>query len=260
MLNIIILAIIQALTEFIPVSSSGHLLALERLTSLESSLSLDVALHFGTLLALLAYFAPKLIQIVAELKQSQTLLINLILTSIPAALVGFFFEDFISTDVRSLGVVVLMLAVVGLIMLASESSFFKVDKQLKDYAQLTHAKALMIGFGQAMALIPGTSRSGITMLSAKKAGLSNKLAAEYAFLVGIPIIAGASLKVFIDPDTNAVLQDNLGEAVVGVVVAAVVGLIVLRYLISYVSRHGLKVFGWYRLVLAAILFIIWLNR
>ena len=259
MLSVIILAIIQALTEFIPVSSSGHLIAAEELTSLTSSLSVDVALHFGTLLALVVYFAPKLNEMLQNFKKSSFLIKNLVLTSLPAAIIGFFFDDILSSDTRSLGVVIVMMATVGFVMLFSETRF-PVNKKLKKVEDISHINAYVIGLGQALALIPGTSRSGITMLAGKQVGLSNKLAAEYAFLAGIPIIAGASLKVFIDPETNQVLQDQFWQTLVGVVVAFVVGLFALRFLIKYLSEKGLRVFGWYRLALAAVLFIIWINQ
>ena len=259
MISVIILAIIQALTEFIPVSSSGHLIAAEELTSLTSSLALDVALHFGTLLALLVYFGPRIKSILTDLKGNQGLLINLVLTSIPAAALGFFLEDVFAEDARALGVVIVMMATVGFIMLFSETAF-KVNKRIKKIEQIKPSSAFIIGLGQALALIPGTSRSGITMLAGKQTGLSNKLAAEYAFLAGIPVIAGATLKVFVDPDTNAVLQDEPLRVLVGVVVAAVVGLFALRFLIQYLSEKGLRVFGWYRLALAAVLFVIWINQ
>lgn len=260
MLSIIILAIIQALTEFIPVSSSGHLLVAEELTSLSSSLSLDVALHFGTLLALLVYFAPRLRDIIGDLKASKKLIVNLILTSVPAAVIGFFFEDIFMQDARTLGVVIVMMATVGFMMLFSESPVFKVNKRIKKIEQIKPVNAYAIGLGQALALIPGTSRSGITMLAAKKTGLGNKLAAEYSFLAGIPVIAGASLKVFLDPDMNSVLFDDFWKVLVGVLVAFIVGLFALRFLIRYLSSNGLRAFGWYRLALAVVLFIIWVNQ
>jgi undecaprenyl-diphosphatase len=259
MLNIIILAIIQALTEFIPVSSSGHLLLAERLTSLTSSLAVDVALHFGTLLALLVYFFPRLKAMLFEMQKNKDLIRNLIITSIPAVIVGLLFEDFFSGDARQLGVVIIMLALVGSIMVVSES-IFSVDSHLKSVNSISKAQALVIGVGQSLSLIPGTSRSGITMLAAKSRGLSNKLAAEYSFLAGIPIIFGATLKVVLDPDTQQVIQNDLGNVIVGVLVAFGVGLAVLNFLIGYVGRRGLALFGWYRLALASILFIIWLNQ
>lgn len=258
MISLIILAIIQALTEFIPVSSSGHLLAVNEIAGLDGSLAVDVALHFGTLLALVVYFWSRLIGILLNLKTNYELVLRLVITSIPAAIAGYFFEDLIVSDARSLGVVIVMLVVVGLLMVINDK-IFMVDNKKQDIESISRFDALVIGFGQALALIPGTSRSGITMLSAKQRGLSDRLAAEYAFLVGIPIIFGASLKVILEAESRAIIEDQLMKVLVGVILSFVVGLVVLRFLIDYVSRHGLKIFGLYRLVLAGVLFIIWLK-
>ena len=259
MISVIILAIIQALTEFIPVSSSGHLIVAEELTALSSSLALDVALHSGTLLALLVYFATRIKQMVFSAGTQKSLISALILTSLPAAAIGFLFGDVFEQDARSLGVVIVMMASVGFLMLFSETAF-TVNKKIKNINQISLANAFFIGLGQALALIPGTSRSGATMLAGKQMGLSNKLAAEYAFLAGIPVIAGATLKVFLDPDTNAVLREEPLRVLVGILVAALVGLFALRFLIQYLSEKGLRVFGVYRLALATILLIIWINQ
>lgn len=259
MISIIILALIQALTEFIPVSSSGHLIAAEKLTALESSLTLDVALHFGTLIALIIYFAPRLSDIINKLGKNSHLVVSLIITSIPAAVLGYYIDEFVEIDTRNLGVVIVMLATVGFVMLFSETAF-KVKKSLKKIEHISWPNAFFIGLGQALALIPGTSRSGITMLAGKQIGLSNKLAAEYAFLAGIPVIAGASLKVATGEEAKAIFTDNAGQLLVGIILAAVIGLFALRFLIQYVSDRGLRLFGWYRLALAAVLFIIWINQ
>lgn len=259
MISVIILAIIQAITEFLPVSSSGHLLAVQEVTNVEGSLVLDVALHFGTLLALIVYFWPRLSQLIIHpLKgDNPSVIRNLILTSIPAALAGFLFADFFEEDARALGVVIVMLATVGLIMIYADTLFAKKGSRSKVESILPQ-EAWLIGLGQALALIPGTSRSGVTMLSARALGMSNKLAAEYAFLAGIPIIAGASLKVLLENKTA--VADEIGTITVGVLVSAIVGYAVLNFLIKFVAERGLALFGWYRLALASLLFIIMLNQ
>ena len=256
MIEVVILAIIQALTEFVPVSSSGHLLAASELTSLESSLALDVALHFGTLLAIALFFFKRIYAMCKQPQAHKGLIVNIILTSVPAALFGFFFGDFIEDDARNLWVVICMLVIVGLLMIVGDQFFGRTDKQHTD--AITRKDALIIGFAQALALIPGTSRSGITMLVGRSRGMNNAMAAEYAFLAGIPVIAGATLKIALENDTQQVLQNQLPETLVGVAVAFSVGWVALKVLISYLSHKGLAVFGYYRLVLAALLFIIWI--
>lgn len=260
-IDVIILAIVQALTEFIPVSSSGHLLALEKVTPIESSLALDVMLHFGTLLALVIYFWPKLIQIARDLieRKSTWLLVSLIITTIPAVVAGLLFEDFLSGDARSIEVVIIMLIIVGIIMIFSDA-FFSTNTRKNTINKLPRRSALIIGLGQALALIPGTSRSGMTMLAGRSQGLSNKNAAEYAFLAGIPVIFGAAVKTLLDSDTQAQISDQPLLVLFGIAIAASVGWFVLGILIRYLSNKGLAIFGWYRLFLAGILLIILINQ
>lgn len=260
-IDVVILAIVQALTEFIPVSSSGHLLAIEKLTSVEGSLALDVMLHFGTLLALVAYFWPKLLEILQDLLSGKSthLLQSLIITSVPAVLAGFFFEDFLADDARNIGIVIFMLAFIGIIMIFSES-FFATNRLKNNLEKLPRKSAFIIGLGQALALIPGTSRSGMTILAGRLQGLSNQHAAEYAFLAGIPVIFGASLKTILDGEARAQITDQPMLVLLGITLAAVVGWFALGTLIRYLSNKGLAVFGWYRLALAAVLLIIVLNQ
>ncbi len=251
----IILALIQAFTEFIPVSSSGHLLAAETVFSLGSSLALDVILHAGTLIALVVYFRATIIDLVRQITKGDvsSVATNIVISTIPAALAGFLLGDVIETEARVLWVVIVMLVTVGVVMIYSDRLFKQTNRTLDD---MTTRQAAMIGLGQAVALIPGTSRSGITMLSAKAQGLSNKRAAEYSFLIGIPIIFGATVKVLLESETRTYVSDNVLSVAAGVVVAAVVGYVVLSYLLQFVAKHGLRFFGWYRLGLALILFII----
>jgi undecaprenyl-diphosphatase len=259
MISVIILAIIQALTEFIPVSSSGHLFVAEQLTSLQGSLALDVALHFGTLIAVVIFFMRRIIAMCRDVQSNKVLIINLVITSIPAAIAGYLLSDFIEEDARALPVVIVMLALVGAVMIVSDR-LFKPNEKNTQIEDITHTDAVLIGFGQMLALIPGTSRSGITILAARARGFSNALAAEYSFLAGIPVIGGASLRVFLSSDTRAVLTENSAQVFVGILVASVVGWFALNFLIKYLSTHSLALFGWYRLALASILFIIWLNQ
>ena len=254
-IEIIILAIVQALTEFIPVSSSGHLLAIEQITSIESSLAVDVMLHFGTLIALVGYFWKKLLTTAQDFLSGKNPRLgwNIITSTIPAALAGFFLDDVLA-DARAINVVIIMLVVVGLVMIFENKLFAGIKK--KTIAKLQRIDALSIGLAQALALIPGTSRSGITMIAGRARGLDSKSSAEYSFLIGIPIIAGATAKVLTEDSSRDYLSANTLEALVGVGVAAVVGVVVLKFLLRFVAKNGLKIFGWYRLLLAFILFII----
>lgn len=258
MIDTIILALIQAATEFLPVSSSGHLLAAQEVFGLESSLTIDVALHFGTLLAIMLFFKERIIAVCTNPKENKKLILNVFITSIPAALAGFLFSDILTEDTRVLPVVIAMLSIIGLLMIFSDRIFGDKPKTQKVSA-ISQKDAASIGMAQALALIPGTSRSGITILAARARGLSNSVAAEYSFLAGIPVIAGAALKTALEPEAQEVFKQDTLQIIVGIFVSFVVGYAVLNFLITYISKNGIAIFGYYRLALATILFILWLN-
>ena len=252
----VILAVVQALTEFLPISSSGHLIAAQELSPINGNIGMDVILHFGTLIALTVYFRGTLIRLARQLlaRKNPKLFWNMLITTIPAAFFGFIFRDFFESDARSIGVVIFMLVVVGLLMIKADK-WLKGDKQIKDMGRKS---ALGIGFAQALALIPGTSRSGITMLAGKASGMNNQDSAEYAFLVAIPIIFGASLKVLSEEATRDFVGSNMGSVVIGLAVATIVGYLVLGKLIRFVGKYGLEIFGYYRIGLAILLTLVWI--
>ena len=185
-------------------------------------------------------------------KKESNLIINLAISTVPAVIVGYVFSDFIEDDVRRLGIVAFMLALVGILFIISDSYLKGKDSIHK----VTRRSALIIGLGQVLALIPGTSRSGITILSAKARGLSSQAAAEYAFLMGIPVIFGATLAVLADSEARDYLSSNLGETIVGVFVAAAVGFLAIDFMLKYLKNHGLAVFGYYRIGLSLVLLLI----
>jgi len=255
-IHLLILAITQAATEFLPVSSSGHLLALSELTDIDSTLALDVMLHMGTLLALIIYYRHRLLAIIKELleKHSSKLLFNIIISSIPAVIAGLAFESAISGDARSITVVITMLMTVGLIMIFEDILLPK--KATRTIEELNAWQALGVGMAQSVALIPGTSRSGSSIIGGRLVGLSNKVAADYAFLIGIPVIFGAGLKTLTETDARAVIAANLGDVILGLVVTALVGWLAIDVLLKVLKKVGLKWFGVYRVALALLLLVI----
>ncbi len=262
LIEILILAVTQALTEFLPVSSSGHLLALDEVAGIDSSLAIDVMLHVGTLLALVIYFWPKLFEIAKNVLSGRDykLFTLLVISTIPAAVVGFLFNDFFSEDVRHVEVVIVMLVLVGLLFIASDRLFppkfpQKKGKEIK-LSQISKKTALIVGVAQAAALIPGTSRSGITILAGRSQGLDNRNAAEYSFLIGVPVIFGASVQTLLDDEARAAVTDDLALTVVGILTAAIVGLGVVHWLLKYLKSHGLAIFGYYRIALALVLLLL----
>ena len=252
-LESIILGLVQGLTEFIPVSSSGHLVLSQWLMGRESSHLFLEAINIGTFLALLVYFAPRIIEILRDifLNKQFTLMRNILLTSIPAGLVGFFLADFIDSAAffGSVWVVVVTLFVIGAIMVVLE----KLPKlsETKNGEGLTSFRATMVGVAQMVALIPGVSRSGSTIIMGRLMGLSAKEAAEYSFLASLPIMAGVTLRMLLQD--GEYLAQHASILLWGNVAAFISGLLAVGFLMRYLSRHGLAVFGWYRMALAVVI-------
>lgn len=252
LLESVVLGLIQGLTEFIPVSSSGHLLLLHELfgTS-EDTLALDVALHVGTLLALIVYFWKDILSLLKNLfsKNSEGQLARLlILATIPAGLAGILFSGYIDDNLRSPEIVAFTLALVALLMLYVDSK----TEDKKDL-EITSKQGIVVGFMQAAALVPGVSRSGITITTGMFMGLSRSRAARFSFLLAIPIVAGSALGVAIKYDSNVAVGNS--ELAIGVITAFISGLVAIKFLLGVISKVGLKPFAYYRLALAALVLI-----
>lgn len=257
-LEALILGIIQGLTEFIPVSSSGHLILAEKLFGVgNGSLAFDVALHGGTLLALIIYFWKDIIILVKALfvKTKQTKLAwLLVVATIPAVFAGLLLESYAEDSFRSSLVVAFNLAFVGLIMFWAEVQYKKAKKHTK-LDDTSKNQALTMGFAQAIAIIPGVSRSGITITSGLFAGMDRVAATRFSFLLGIPIIFGAFVKtVFFGEGLNQVQQEPMIFAL-GITAAFLSGLFAIQFLLKYLAQHTLKVFAYYRIALAIIVLL-----
>jgi undecaprenyl-diphosphatase len=256
-LETIILGLVQGLTEFIPVSSSGHLVIVQALFSGGSDHTFLEFINIGTVAALIVYFRRRIRSICKDvfINKNYVLARNILITAIPAGMAGFLLSDFIdsSTFFGSVAVVAVGLAVVGVVMIIVE----KLPKAspVADGEKLSPLRALVIGLAQMMALIPGISRSGSTMVAGRIMGLSSAAAAEYSFLASLPIMLGVTLKVFVKENDRLYFIDHMPMLLLSNMVAFISGLIAVGFLMRYLSRHGLAVFGWYRLGLAAVLAI-----
>jgi undecaprenyl-diphosphatase len=254
----IILGLTQGLTEFIPISSSGHLVIIQQLFSGASDHTFLEFINIGTLLALVVFFWKRIVAICHDLvvNKNYTLARNILITAIPAGAVGFLLSDFISSSpfFGSLVVVTCTLAIVGIIMVVVE----KLPKAspVESGEKLSPLRAFVIGVVQMFALIPGVSRSGSTIITGRLMGLNPSAAAEYSFLASLPIMIGVTLKVFVTSSDRAYFFDNLPMLAVSNLVAFISGLIAVGFLMRYLSRHSLAVFGWYRIGLAAILAVV----
>lgn len=254
----IILGLIQGLTEFIPVSSSGHLVIAQTFFSGASDHMFLEWIDLGTFFALVVYFRHRLVGLFKDIfvRKNYRLGRNMLLTAIPAGLVGLAFSNFIETHAffGSLTTVAVALAFVGVIMIIVEK--LPHASHVKDGDHLSAKRALLIGIVQVFALIPGVSRSGSTIIAGRLAGLNAEKAAEYSFLASLPIIGAVLLKLIFSESGRQYYIDHALTLTVSNIVAFISGLLAVSFLINYLSKHGLALFGWYRVVLAVVLSII----
>lgn len=258
LIEAVILGLIQGLTEFIPVSSSGHLIIAEKLlgTSL-GGLTFDVALHIGTLLALLIFFYKDITQLIKAIfiKSDQTKLAWLLaLATLPAVISGVLLQDLAESKFRSVKLVAINLAVVGVVMLLIERYGSKKNA-LKNIDKTSMSQALAMGAAQAVAVIPGISRSGITISAGMFSGLSRAHAARFSFLLAIPITTGAILKVLLSESSWQTVSSEKTIFLAGILTSLLSGLVAIKFLLGFLSKHGLYVFAYYRLVLAALVLV-----
>jgi undecaprenyl-diphosphatase len=242
----IILGVIQGLTEFLPVSSSGHLIITHDLLGFGfvDSLSFDVALHIGTLVALVLFFWKEMIAYIVAFFRSlanwnlrndlhQRLSWFILVGSIPAGLVGFVLESMIEEKLRDPWLVALMLIGVGVLFLVFERIFSK----RKELEALGWPGAIIIGCAQALALMPGVSRSGITILAGLSQGLKREAAARFSFLLSIPVVFGAGVKKILDAYEENLSVNEWLTLLVGAIIATFVGYLVIKFLLRYLSAH-----------------------
>jgi len=261
-LEAIILGLIQGLTEFIPISSSGHLVIAQYFMSGASDHLFLEWINVGTVLALVIYFRSRIMGAVHDVLvgKDYRLAINIIIAMLPAGLVGFFFAKLIETHpfFGSVWTVVVTLAVVGVLLIVVE----RLPKlsAVSALEKLPRSRALTVGLTQMIALIPGISRSGSTIIAGRLMGLKAADAAEFSFLVSIPIMLGVITKLLIQPDDRVYLVDNLVPLMVGNLAALVSGLVAVGFLMNYLHKHSLAVFGWYRLALAGVLLVVLLAQ
>lgn len=257
-IDAIILGLVQGLTEFIPVSSSGHLVIAQTFLMGHSDHLFIQALDFGTLIALLIYFFPKLTDLFKRVffKQDYRLARNIIITCIPAGLLGLLLGNLIEKSQVLLNplTVAIMLATVGVLMVVVDKLPKKSPKETG--ADLSSRRALVVGLAQAFALIPGVSRSGSTIIASRIMGLSPKAAAEYSFMVSIPIMVGLITKLLLKGSDREYIIDNLAMITVANIAAFIAAILAIHFLLKYLSNHGLALFGWYRISLAAVVILV----
>jgi len=263
-LSSIVLGIIQGLTEFLPISSSGHLVIFHDIFNWQTAdnLAFDVFLHWGTLLALLIFFYKDIIryfkaflkslvkwELKTDLDQKISWLI--LISMIPAVLAGLFLNDIIDQLFRNTFSVAILLITVGFIFIAVEKYCLKN----KDLTSLTWGKSLILGMAQALALIPGVSRSGATISVGLAMNLNRETAARFSFLMSIPIVFAAGVKKAWDLRQFTWSNQEFMMYLAGFLAAAVVGYLAIKFLLDYLKNHTLNIFAYYRIILGIVLII-----
>ena len=247
----IILGVVQGVTEIIPVSSSGHLLILPEILGWEPhSLAFDAALHLGTAFALLFWFDKAWISLFKN--RSWRMIAFILLASLPVGLVGLFGRDFIEEYLRSPRIVATSLFTVGVLMVGVEV-VYRRGKSPKAEAGIFDT--LLIGFSQVLALIPGGSRSGITILTGMGQNIRRERAAHFSFLIGLPIIFAAGLYELFGVWQTGELAAQSASFAVGVLTSFVVGLLAIRFLFGILRKYSMIPFAIYRIALGIFLLI-----
>ena len=263
-LEILILGFVQGVAEFLPISSSAHLIIFRDIFGIGSGMSanmnltFDIALHFGTLLAIGVFFFKDFIKMIQKgftkgVKDDDgKILWYLVAATIPAAIVGVLFEEAIENVVRSNYVVIaIALAVMGIIIYLAD----KFSKETKTIKKMTLKDAILVGCSQVFALIPGFSRSGTTIAAGRVLGLDRESAAKFSFFLSAPVVLGAVCLQLIKGTAFSVIAANLGTFILGILVSFVIGLLCIKYLLKYLQKHNFKIFMIYRVVLAAVVLI-----
>jgi undecaprenyl-diphosphatase len=267
----LVMGVVQGLTEFLPISSSGHLIIVPFLMGWNdpfiTSLAFSVMLHIGTLAALLVYFRADWVRLVpaglATIRDrsfrgepDRRLAWLLVAATIPAAVAGFLLSDLIETAFREIGLVAVTLVGGAVILWLAD----RWGARTKGVDDVTFPVAIGIGAAQALALVPGISRSGISISAARFAGLDREAAARFSFLMATPVTLGAALfEVRKLAAGEAGVDVSAGPLIVGMLSAFVSGMIAIGFLLRYLRTRSLNVFVVYRLVLAAIVVVAWLR-
>jgi len=269
----VILGLVQGITEFLPISSSGHLVLAESLMHLdvEAMKSFDIAVHFGTLLAILLYFRKDFLKLVAgffwylgkklgvksspeDVKKHEEwakLCGWLIAGTIPAIVVGLFFSDYLDENFRNATSVAVMMVVVGVLFFVAEYVAARIKSN-----ELTLKNAVLIGVAQTLALIPGVSRSGATIASGIALGLKREAAARFSFLLGAVAIAAAAAYSLLQAFKGGAALPSFDIMSAGIITSFVTGYAAIAFLMSFLKKHTLHIFGIYRVLFGfAILYL-----
>ena len=270
-LKVILLGIVEGITEWLPVSSTGHMILLEKLFPLNASEAFKemffVVIQLGAILAVIVMFFKKLFPFSIQKTEGEENkkklvtdmgILNLwgkvIVACLPAAAIGILFDDFLETHLHTPLIISLALIIYGVAFIWIENRNKTRELPLKETSQIGYKQALIIGAFQVLSLIPGTSRSGATILGALLIGVARPAGAEFTFFLVIPVMLGASaiklLKFFLE--NGGFTGAELGYLLIGSAVAFAISLLAIKFLMNFVKKHDFKVFGWYRIALGVL--------
>lgn len=265
----IIIAIVEGLTEFLPVSSTGHMIIAQNLLGVESTdfvKAFTFIIQFGAILSVLVLYWKRFFQLnhtpvpegtplVKRLLHKYDFYWKLFIAFIPAAVFGLLFSDAIDAMLERVEVVAVTLILGGIFMIFCDRIFNKGSED----TVLTEKRAFMVGLFQCISMIPGVSRSMATIVGGMAQRMTRKAAAEFSFFLAVPTMLGATVyKVYnlIKEGGTEIITDNISTLLIGNVVAFIVALLAIKFFINFVTKYGFKAFGWYRIVVGALILIL----
>lgn len=270
LIKAIIFGIVEGITEWLPISSTGHMILLDEFMPLnvtpEFLEMFLVVIQLGAILAVVVIYWKRLFPFGIEKEKGRSRLtadrpmlimwLKIIIASVPAAIVGLFLDDWLNAMFYNYVTVAIMLIIFGVLFIVIENSRFSKNARVTSIAEITYTAALIIGVFQMIAAVfPGTSRSGATIVGALLIGISRTTAAEFTFFLAIPAMLGGSALKLVKFGFSFTSQELL-ILIVGMAVAFIVSILAIKFLMAYIKKHDFKVFGWYRIVLG-ILILIW---
>ena len=272
-LETIIIAIVEGLTEFLPVSSTGHMIITQNILGVESTpfvKAFTFIIQFGAILSVVVLYWKRFFKLnhtptpegagaFKRFLHKYDFYWKLFVAFIPAAVLGLLFSDAIDAMLESVEVVAVTLILGGIFMLFSDKIFNKGSEKTK----LTEKRAFCIGLFQCISMIPGVSRSMATIVGGMAQKLTRKAAAEFSFFLAVPTMLAATmfkmLKIFTEENGTQILKENLDTLIVGNVVAFIVAMLAIKFFINFVTKYGFKAFGWYRIIVGGVILIMLLT-
>lgn len=269
LIKAIIFGIVEGITEWLPISSTGHMILLDEIMPLNVTADFLemflVVIQLGAILAVVVIYWKRLFPFGVEKVQGRTKLtvdqpmmimwLKILIASVPAAIVGIFLDDWLNALFYNYMTVAIMLILFGVLFIVIENSHFSKNARVNAISDITYTAALIIGVFQMIAAVfPGTSRSGATIVGALLIGISRTVAAEFTFFLAIPAMLGGSALKLLKFGFHFTSQE-LMILIVGMAVAFIVSILAIKFLMAYIKKHDFKAFGWYRIILGVIILI-----